>query len=355
MNRGRPLAEVTQQIARESEHKRDYLAPQGKMRMIEAGQGHCLEVKELDVFGVREVAHEQIAATLGIPGAYYQRMRAEAPHLVTWNVNAWLSKAPAQERLLRINGTSLRAWLSGRYRPLDNDSVIETLGPIFEKYGDGLEVMSCELTERRLYIKIAYPALTGYVRKGDEVQSGFIISNSEVGVGALSVYPWLVRLACANGMKVEQAGERRAHLGRAAETNGAVIEYREDTQIASNKAIMLRVRDTVAACLMKDTFEMILAELRNAAASEEIERPGSAVVALGKQISLSADEQNSVLKHLCRHGDFTAWGMANAVTRIAEETQDYDRASELERLGYRVIGMATAGKGSAWEAIARAA
>ena len=54
------------------------------------------------------------------------------------------------------------------------------------------------------------------------------------------------------------------------------------------------------------------------------------------------------MPHLIRGGDLSAWGLANAVTRTAEDVPDYDRATELEAAGGRVIELAPAD----WKAIA---
>ena len=47
-------------------------------------------------------------------------------------------------------------------------------------------------------------------------------------------------------------------------------------------------------------------------------------------------------------GDLSVWGLANAVTRTAEDVADYDRATELEATGGRVIELPRAD----WRAIA---
>jgi hypothetical protein len=44
-----------------------------------------------------------------------------------------------------------------------------------------------------------------------------------------------------------------------------------------------------------------------------------------------------VLKHLIEGGDLTAWGLANAITRSAEDQADYDDATRLETLGGRML------------------
>jgi hypothetical protein len=54
-------------------------------------------------------------------------------------------------------------------------------------------------------------------------------------------------------------------------------------------------------------------------------------------VTVTEGETSSVLRHLIRGGDLSAWGLANAVTRTAEDVADYDRATELEAAGGRVI------------------
>ncbi len=54
------------------------------------------------------------------------------------------------------------------------------------------------------------------------------------------------------------------------------------------------------------------------------------------------------MQHLIRGGDLSAWGLANAITRTAEDAADYDRATELEVAGGRVIELGPAD----WKALA---
>ena len=45
-----------------------------------------------------------------------------------------------------------------------------------------------------MYIKASLPSLQREVNKGDVVESGVIISNSEVGYGAVNVSPFIKKL-----------------------------------------------------------------------------------------------------------------------------------------------------------------
>jgi hypothetical protein len=45
----------------------------------------------------------------------------------------------------------------------------------------------------------------------------------------------------------------------------------------------------------------------------------------------------SVLHHLSRGRDFTRYGLQAAITRASADIAEYERATELERLGGRII------------------
>jgi hypothetical protein len=65
-------------------------------------------------------------------------------------------------------------------------------------------------------------------------------------------------------------------------------------------------------------------------------------------VTLTEGDKSSVLRHRLRGGDLSAWGLANAVTRTAEDASDYGRATELEAAGGRVIELPP----SDWRALA---
>ena len=72
---------------------------------------------------------------------------------------------------------------------------------------------------------------------------------------------------------------------------------------------------------------------------------------MGNKLNLNQGEQSDVLRHLIEGGDLSRWGLANAVTRSSHDVKDYDRATELERVGGKVIDLAT----SEWQQVAEAA
>ena len=81
-------------------------------------------------------------------------------------------------------------------------------------------------------------------------------------------------------------------------------------------------------------------------------RPCSSKCAtLSNRLSLTQDEQSSVLRRLIEGGDLSQYGLINAVTRTAEDAKSYDRATELEMAGATVLDL----KPTEWRDLALAA
>ena len=62
-----------------------------------------------------------------------------------------------------------------------------------------------------------------------------------------------------------------------------------------------------------------------------------AVEVLSNRLSLTQDEQSSVLRHLIEGGDLSEYGFINAVTRTVEDAKSYDRATEFKMAGATTV------------------
>lgn len=58
--------------------------------------------------------------------------------------------------------------------------------------------------------------------------------------------------------------------------------------------------------------------------------------------SLTDAEGKGILQHLLEGADYTLYGLANAVTRYSQDVESYERATELEGIGYNVMTMSPA-------------
>lgn len=336
MKTGKSLQDIAVELERRSKAKRDFVAPSRHLSMVQDGGEFQIAVGEHGYFGMRETAHEQVAGRLGIPKSYYDRMRQEAPALLARNVNHWLLEGREQRMVRTLDGQA-RALLSNRYRPLDDDSMAEAVLPALANSGCSVE--SCEITERRMYIKAVSPRLQFEVRKGDVVQAGLVVSNSEVGMGGVRVEPLVYRLVCSNGMIVQDHSLRKYHVGRGfgSDDDGAQELYRDETREADDRAFFMKVRDTVVGSLQRDVFERVANRMIQAATEAISGDPVKVVEAAQKRLGLTEGERGGVLSHLIRGGDLSRYGLLNAVTRASQDVTDYDRATDMERMGGVVL------------------
>lgn len=346
MKQGMSLQELLTEVVRRSEAKHDYLVPTASLSMGLAQVGEntspILEMRDgqdhIITTDINSVAHRQIGTALNIPASYYDRMMERCPELLAENVNTWMGQLNGSRMIRTLDGTA-RAFLSDRYRVIDNDRILETVLPEILDIPD-LRVESCSVTDEKLYLKVVNPRLTADVTVGDTVQAGMLITNSEVGMGSVTVQPLIYRLVCTNGMTVNDARTRKNHIGRGNQAGESYELYSDETLQADNKAFLLKLRDTVRAVSDELQFQRVVGMMRDAKTAKIQASDLPAFVDLtAREFSLGKEESNGVLKQLIAAGDLSLYGLANAVTRHSQDVESYDRASVLEGVGYSILNM----------------
>ena len=161
MKQGRTLPEVLTELKRQNDAKRDFIGPATAFTL--QPDGHTFQVRHnssgtLETFDTTDLFHRQVGSALGIPAKYYDLMRAQKPELLARNVNTWFADRD-QSYMIRSmeysSGRIARAMLSDRYRRIDNLEIASAILPLF--MGDSqFEVMSSEVTDNRMYIKISF-------------------------------------------------------------------------------------------------------------------------------------------------------------------------------------------------------
>ena len=337
MKTGKTLIELAAEITRQKDAKVDYLADTRQMHMNDYLE---LGLPDLDVFGINEIAHNQIGTKLKIPATFYDRCRTNHPDLLAHTVNTLFQREPSRQMIRTLDGRA-RAFLSDRYRPIDNDAIAEAVLPIIaEWFSCGATVESCELTDKKMYLKVVNPRIETEVVPGDIVQSGIVISNSEVGHGSVSCMPMVYRLICKNGMIRADAGQRRIHVGRINEADSNFILYRDETIEMDDKAFVMKLQDIVRSTADAVHFDKIVQTMREAAGAKITSSDIPSVVqVVTKSHGLNETESESVLNHLIRGEDLSLYGLSNAFTRTAHDVPSYDRSTELEMIGYDVLSM----------------
>ena len=338
MKSGKTINQLVETVVSEDKNKRDFISDTRHVSMMAEGG---VEILDVGGFSLTGHAHSQIAQRVQIPQKYYDRMRTEAPALLSNNVNHWFQENP-EPRLIRTMNGKARAFLSNRYRVLDNYDLLQAIVPKLREVGCKPESM--DITERKLYLKCLFPKIEMEVSVGDVVQAGLVISNSEVGLGSLRIEPLVYRLVCTNGLIAPDAGLVKFHLGRALgdDQDHAFELYRKETIQATDQAFWMQVSDTIDALLSPEVFERIVGRLREAKEQRITDIPKTVQVTK-KRLNLTDDEQSSVLHHLAEGGDLSLYGLTNAVTRTSQDLNDYDRATELERSAWSLLAISRRG------------
>jgi hypothetical protein len=349
MKQGISLVEMAQAVQDQSEAKRDFVADTRTLEMNDDGS-ITVESETVETFATTDHTHGQIAQRLSIPTKYYRRMQEQAPQLLAENVNHWFQSNPERRMIRTLEGRA-RAFLSDRYRRVDNFEIAETVLPVLSEFGDGLKIMSVGLTDSRLYIKAVNERIQLDVRKGDAVQAGVVISNSEIGLGSIRIEPLVYRLVCLNGMISQDHSFKKYHVGRQVGEDEVAMElFSDETMQADDKALLLKVRDMVRAASDIAKFTQIVERMREATERKIEGNPVTAVEVLGDKLNVNQEERSGILTHLIQGGDLSAYGMMNAVTRTSQDIGNYDRATELEAMGSQVLSLPQ----STWREIALA-
>lgn len=344
MKQGRTLPEVLMELQRQNTAKQDFIGPAQSFRLEPDGSTFGithLTTGQQEVFGTTDLFHRQIGSALSIPAKYYDLMRTQKPDLLAENVNAWFGDRDQSYMIRSMDygfGRVARALLSDRYRRIDNLEIASAVLPLFAGQ-EGMEVMSCEVTENRLYLKVVNHRLE-MACVGDRVQAGVLISNSEVGLGAVSVQPLVYTLACTNGMVVSSLGERKTHVGRTAKAlEDSFFLYSDETMEAEDKAFMLKLRDTTLAAIEEARFAQIVNKLEESNNARITGRVQDVIELTGKTYDLNQFEQDNILNYLIQGGNLSLYGLSNAITRASQDVESYDRATALEGIGWQVATM----------------
>jgi hypothetical protein len=117
--------------------------------------------------------------------------------------------------------------------------------------------------------------------------------------------------------------------------------YSRETIHTDIKAFLLKARDSVNAILDQSIFKTFVSKAQAAAGEPITGDITETVTDVSERFHLSETETSGVLQSLIKGGDLTKWGLVNAITATAHTLPgiDYDRSTELERVGGEVLSL----------------
>lgn len=354
---GRSLQELASELQRIDEVKRDFTVPVSALSAavnFDQSQsdenGNALEVPALSfrngkdhAFNLNNWSGGQVASFTDIPQAYFRRLSKQNPKLLVDNINHGLTTVEDKSpRLLRTIDGKVRGFLSDKYLRLDSSAILEATLPMLIDFD--FQVVSCELTEQRMYLKAATQRIQGEVKAGDVVSYGVMISSSDVGAGSIRIEPYFLRLWCLNGA-VSESKFRRAHLGRSAGEREVREIMSDETRSLSDQALLGTIRDWMGHTMKPEIFQAAIGKMKDAASreiknldlEEVVDVTMTTVGITGKGV------REGILQALAdgnQNAGLTQWGLMNSFTAAAKmPSLDYDTATDLERAGGLILNL----------------
>ena len=287
------------------------------------------------------IAFNQICEKIGIPRTYVKRcLERDKQKLLAYNINEWLNEP--SNFLLRTHEDKLRAFLSDRFRLIDNYDVamlfLETRKKL-EKEGIDISISNIKLSETNMYIKCTSPQLKSEIipeinnpQKNDIVNGGIIISNSDIGKGRFSIKNYIEVLRCTNGM-IGKHEFSRVHIGK--KLDEGQINWSEHTHNLQSETFWSQAKDMITSAFTKEIFQNWIKEI-NGEAQTIINKPIQAIDNIIKEFNINESDRDDLLAEFSQRGK-TKWSLSNAVTQLAQKKENYDDQIELEKIGTEII------------------
>ena len=102
----------------------------------------------------------------------------------------------------------------------------------------------------------------------------------------------------------------------------------------------MKLQDTVRAAVEETRFSRVVDLMKSATRTEMTtgDIPGTVRMA-SRESHITESEEKGILQHLIEGKDLSLYGLSNAVTRYSQDVESYDRATELESIGYDILSM----------------
>lgn len=335
------LSEFAAEVERMEQESRDVIAPAERITVIDdTGR---LSMEEAGGGPLNNHAEGQLIAKLGIPRGYWDSIK-EVRDLRRKNAQELLNYrgSKGDKMLVRMLDGTVRAVLSDAYRPINNAQILRALFPAIQEASKdrAVKIVSEALSETRMYLQVVFPQIQGEVRRGDIIQAGTQIENSEVGASKFIIRRLYWRLECENGLTSHHIISER-HVGqRLGNGVNEPVAWKQDTLEAEVIAYNKMIRDVFSNALDQSTFERELMRMREVEGIE-VRDINATVERVIEAVDLRKEDHSKIVTGVARNG-LTAWGVINSITGMAHEFEDADRQAEYENAGGKLLDMSPA-------------
>jgi len=213
--------------------------------------------------------------------------------------------------------SQLRSRATGFARDL-LDETAARLGGI----GRAVEIEHAVWDDGEFHLTAIAPTIANEVREGDYVYAGFFLDHNPAQATQAGVR--IYRVACQNGMLADEAEGQQIEFASAQPPPGWKYELSE-----------VIAQSFEGGCLDEQTKRL------RATVDEMLTSPFEFLIHLAAQGLIDDDEHSGIQREFERAGDYTLYGLVNAVTAVAHghrSASDWQRALGIERLGGEIAG-----------------
>lgn len=307
-----------------------------------------------------EYAFGQLAERLGLPRTFVKDLRNLGNDITCRVVNAKLRAAGPLDRMTiraimrplerdevadcmdenvpegqEATALQVRAIMSSKYRFIDHEAVLEAAIKTLLQAGDvaeHLSFISPTLNDEHMSLKAVFMNTKTEVVVGDDLYAGVILRNSEIGDGAVYVKPYVWRAVCNNGMVVPIAlgdNVRLTHIGPEKRV-GRVLEraYSKDAAPAIEE-----ISKAIELALEAEYFSDLIKSLQALAAVQPKCDHQDALDKIADRLNMTGLEADKAFARWTVGGDFSLYGLVNALTACAHDVGAEAASNRFEELG----------------------
>jgi len=305
-------------------------------------------------YSITNWTHGQLANYTGIPYSYYNKVMGTSTKLLAENVNHWFSENKDDVRMVRIDGNYMRAFVSDRFKRIDNYDVASIAVAEAKQVTETIKFRQAWVTDKMMNLELIDPTQIIYIdpdkqaqfeqhdpsenyfyKPGEDVyMAGISITNSEVGYKAFEAQTYLYRLSCSNGL-VMPYSVRKVHLGGRTDEGDWSRKTRElDISLTESQ-----IRDIVRKAFDKNSIDKAIDDLRKAK-NEKIPHPQVFVDVTAKEFAFTDVEKDNIWSNLSIEGDLSKYGFIQAMTRTAQMhlgKAENERKYEMEKIAGTLV------------------
>lgn len=228
-------------------------------------------------------ALKQLISRIGYDVKVYEGLSNDINRLAMNYLNQKYEKQ-TMTKFRVVDNNQVRAILSDRYEDFDVLELLETIQPVVNDM-DG-QVRWYDNSDQVMHLAVTFPNTSVEVKKGDVVESGIWLSDSEVGFRSVTVGLYTYTLRCTNGL--------------IARTNGDFFRFRH---IGDGDMIRQAIKEGINAILLKS--HGIIDKFK---------------AAMNKAIK----DKDTFLENICKDNQFTQSEFKELIMNMSGSNEDLD-------------------------------